>query len=328
LSALIHFANEITGIQEPAKKKVFLSPMRSDTWERTAGAQFGFTVEIDPHVREVRGGETIECHAICIGAATSLKAVVRAIPKIPRSFAVGIEAILGNQIAHIQVPRIATPESIKNTLSVRWGLQIQFRKVNDAKPTVWVHNTRYEVELVVPCQKPKMTEEIIAQREAEKRPQMLDIMLAISPTTGKKYPSHIQIPASATWDDLVMAWYRQAELVGFEDRKRFPTVAASYDIRGAKGGEALNLTDSDRIIAVPIVAIPDAPQAAPTPSIVIPQIHVTIIGGGVGKDRVCSWQRVKVKISPEESERKILEIWRTEVLTRDRMRESWRASIA
>jgi hypothetical protein len=56
------------------------------------------------------------------------------------------------------------PESIENTLSVRWGFQVQFKKINDAKPTVWVPNTRYELEPAISGQTPKMIEEMIAQR--------------------------------------------------------------------------------------------------------------------------------------------------------------------
>jgi hypothetical protein len=55
---------------------------------------------------------------------------------------------------------------------------------------------------------------------------MLDIMLACAPTAGKNYTFHAQIPTTATWNDLVVAWHQQAELLGFEEHKRFPVVAA------------------------------------------------------------------------------------------------------
>jgi hypothetical protein len=60
------------------------TPLCDDSWERTTEAQFGFTVEIDPDVREVHGGEPIQCHAIYIDRSTSLAAVVRTIPRVSK----------------------------------------------------------------------------------------------------------------------------------------------------------------------------------------------------------------------------------------------------
>jgi hypothetical protein len=129
-------------------KKVFLCPIRDDSWERVAEAQFGFTVEIDPRVVEVHSGETIECHVICIDCRVSTKAVILATPRVSKSFPVGIEVALDDQVAQLQVADIATPESIESTPAVRRGLQVRFKGI---KPAVWILNTRYETESVVPA---------------------------------------------------------------------------------------------------------------------------------------------------------------------------------
>jgi hypothetical protein len=62
-------------------------------------------------------------------------------------------------VANLQVPNIGTPASVENTLSARWGIKVQFK---GEKPKLWITNTRYEVESVIPVQTPKMTELMIA----------------------------------------------------------------------------------------------------------------------------------------------------------------------
>jgi hypothetical protein len=171
----------------------YQTPIRDDT--------FGFTVEIDPRVSETHHRDTIR------PPPTATKSVFRTFPKVPKSFPVGIEIAMGDQASRIQVPNIATGVRIEDTISHRWGVRVQFK--GDGKPTVWVSNHGYEVEPVVPGQKPKMTEQMIAQAEADKIPQTIDVMLAVGQPSGTRYPAHVQILADATWDDLIQASHQQ-----------------------------------------------------------------------------------------------------------------------
>jgi hypothetical protein len=121
------FLKETKGIQEKAMVKVYLSPIRDDTWERIAEGRFGFPVEIDPGVSQVGGTEMIECHAIYIGRPSSPKSVLRVPPKIPKSFQVGIEVALGYQVASLRVPNIAMKITVEYMLSARWRISVQFK---------------------------------------------------------------------------------------------------------------------------------------------------------------------------------------------------------
>jgi hypothetical protein len=112
------FLQETKGVQEKSMVKVYLSPIRDDSWECIAEGRFGFPVEIDPRVAQVKGAEMIECHAIYIGPS-SPKSVLLVPPKVPRSFQVGIEVALGDQVASLQVPNIARPVSFENMISAQ-----------------------------------------------------------------------------------------------------------------------------------------------------------------------------------------------------------------
>jgi hypothetical protein len=52
-----------------------------------------------------------------------------------------------------------------------------------------IRNTRYEVESVIPGQEPKMKEQMIAQAEASRAPQTLEIMITVSQGGGPRYPA-------------------------------------------------------------------------------------------------------------------------------------------
>jgi hypothetical protein len=73
-----------------------------------------------------------------------------------------------------------------------------------------------------------MTEEMIARMEAERPPKMLDIMLSVMDHAGKRHPMHVQIHASAAWDDLVQSRHQQAGLQNLPEHAKFPSVAAAY----------------------------------------------------------------------------------------------------
>jgi hypothetical protein len=70
---------------------------------------------------------------------------------------------------------------------------------------------------------------------------------------------NVQIPPTATWDDLIQAWHQQVEAVGLTAHTRLPKVSSGYEFHDSKGNVLLNLSDSARIYAYTVVPIPDPP---------------------------------------------------------------------
>jgi hypothetical protein len=118
-----------------------------------------------------------------------------------------------------------------------------------------------------------MTEETIAQAEANALRQVLDIMLTISQRGGISYPEHVQIPMNSTLNDLIQEWRNQAEALGVTDHVQYPTIAGAYGFETAKGEGVLNLADEGRIFAYPTVSLLP-PPSSPT---VASEININVI---------------------------------------------------
>jgi hypothetical protein len=110
--------HEVKGLQEPDRIKAYLPPKSDESWEWIAESRFGFTVEIDPKVNEIRAGDIVECQAIYTDPSTAKKSVFRVPPKVPKCFAVGMEIKMEVQVAKITVPNIAAATSIEDIISL------------------------------------------------------------------------------------------------------------------------------------------------------------------------------------------------------------------
>jgi hypothetical protein len=166
--------------------------------EQIAERAYSYPVQIDTSVTSMKGGETVRRRAQfrdTRAGPTATKGVVQVIPRVPLSFPVGIEVAIDDQVAQITVPNNVPALKIEEELSMRWGIQVQFKK---GQSLVWLANARYEFVPVIPGQKSVMTEKMRAQMEAERAPQDLNVMLTIVEGV-QRYQLSVQVKRDASW---------------------------------------------------------------------------------------------------------------------------------
>jgi hypothetical protein len=164
---------------------------------------------------------------------------------------------------------------------------------------VWVLNTRYE--------------------EAEQKAQLLDIVSVVAfPGDSKRYPLRIQVPPTATWDDLIQAWHQQAEVTKPKAYTRLPVNSGGYEFHDAHGNVVLNLTDTNKIYSYTVVLIPGPPAELIDPTL-LNQFHVNVLYNDPNEHRMYIQQGFNMEVFPDEPEQCLLERWIEQALRDERV---------
>jgi hypothetical protein len=176
-------------IQEPSTRKAYLTRRGDESWEKAAQRAFGFPIKFDTEVQPVEDGHVIPCLAD-FEEEVPRRLKEGSVHVSPLYFPIGIKAVFNDQTANITIQNNTPVSRVEETLSMRWGVRVQFAP-----------NKRFEFVSTIPGQRTALTEEMRARVAADAGRQKYRISFAVV-DGWSGYPVDLVMDTSLDWGGI------------------------------------------------------------------------------------------------------------------------------